>query len=148
MLAAGLSAMSWLPAVTMSQDATFVKLLRFYNYAQNFAGVAQLFSRDPVQHYTAIFAGSQGFGYQFGLLQSLALAAGLVGWLLRRRWSDAATRAPVLVFAAVAALALAGCLRLAAPIWAAVPSLQLVQFPWRLLAIRRPTRRLFRRPCH
>ncbi len=135
MLAAGLSAMSWLPAVTMSQDATFVKLLRFYNYAQNFAGVAQLFSRDPVQHYTAIFAGSQGFGYQFGLLQSLALAAGLVGWLLRRRWSDAATRAPVLVFAAVAALALAGCLRLAAPIWAAVPSLQLVQFPWRLLAI-------------
>ncbi|MGI8914919.1 MAG: hypothetical protein ACR2JY_14240, partial [Chloroflexota bacterium] len=136
LLAAGLSAVSWLPALTLSGDATFAKLLRFYSYGENFAGAGQLFSRSPVQHYTAIFAGSQGFGYQFGLLQSIALGAGIIIWLLRlRARANVNGWATPLAFLLIALASLAGCLRVSAPFWAALPPLQLVQFPWRLLAI-------------
>ena len=135
LLAVALSAVSWLPAVAYAGDATFAKLLRFYNYRQNFASFGQLFSLAPLQHYTAVFAGSRGFGYQFGLLQSVALLAGMLAWLLHRRWSDANGRAPTVALALIAVLSLAGCLRVSAPLWSALPPLQLVQFPWRFLAI-------------
>jgi hypothetical protein len=135
LLAAGLSAVSWLPAVAYAQDATFAKLLRFYNYRQNFASNGQLFSLAPLQHYSAVFAGSRGFGYQFGLLQSVALAAGVVAWLLGKRWSDTNRRTPAIAFFLIAVLSLVGCLHVAAPLWSALPPLQLVQFPWRLLAV-------------
>lgn len=134
-LAAGLSAISWLPAVALAGDATFAKLLRFYNYAQNFAGAGRLFSRSVVQQYTAVFAGNQGFGYQFGLLQTVALIAGIAAWLLRRRHRRDGAWPRYAAYIAVAAVSLAGCLALSAPLWKALPPLQLVQFPWRLLAI-------------
>ncbi len=134
-LGLALAAFAWLPAVAGVPYATFAKLLRFYNFEDNFATVSQLFSHQLLQAYGYIFAGGKQYGYQFGAIQSLAAVAGLLvlpfGWRRLRPSS----RGAVAVLIIVLPIALLGCLRLSAPIWTRLPALQLVQFPWRLLAV-------------
>ncbi len=132
--ALAVTAWSWLPATLLQSDLTLSKLYRFYNWRDNFADLHQLIALNPIQQYGAVFIGSAQYGYQFGLAQGLVCLVGgvvLVGMLFRRDWRSIR----LVVTLLVAGVALALCTSVSTSVWSTLTPLQLVQFPWRYLAI-------------
>jgi len=101
-----------------------------YYYARHFVYPAQLF--DPSWGFGFSVPGAQdGMSFQLGLALVVLAAAG--AWAGLRR---GATRRSETAFLAAAFLfAVVGMLPLAEPAWAGLPLANLVQFPWRLLAV-------------
>lgn len=134
-LALFLSSASWLPGITSTADATLNKLLRFYNYQENFVQLNNLFSQSLLQHYTPVFDFGHTPGYQIGMAQSIALVAGLSALFWRLLHKDWLFSLDVALYFLIAIGAIALCTSATRPIWQHLLPLQLAQFPWRWLTI-------------
>jgi hypothetical protein len=85
------------------------------------------YSDDPV-------GANDGMGFQVGLLPWLLLISG--GYLLLRRGRESRFWRTMLLFLLITTLTvLFGMTPAAAPLWAALSPLSIIQFPWRLLAL-------------
>ncbi len=135
LLAAGLSAFFWLPALA---DADWVRIgnlqTGFFHYSQHFVRWQDLLAPPPVFDSRAA---NPPFPYMLGWAAWLALAAGgiavVVGLVRRTGWT--ASRIGAVMGATFAGLCLALTQAWSAPVWETVPGLALVEFPWRLLAL-------------
>jgi hypothetical protein len=110
-----------------------------YNYRLHFVYPGQLLL--PTWGYGYSVAGpNDGMSFQVGIAIFLLAAMGMAALLLRR------SPVPRLVFGFllfVTALAVFMMLPLAEPVWSALPLVDLIQFPWRLLAVTAFTLSLF-----
>lgn len=125
-LGLGLSVFFWLPAL---YELRFVLSGRLsgawvFRYENNFLPLDQLFAL-PRNADPALINDWPARG--LGLLPALVAPAGLVGLRDKRR------RVEVALFAAVLGACLFLTLPAARPVWDALPPLQRVQFPWRLV---------------
>lgn len=143
LLAIGLSAWFWMPALGESVQAQLGdQTSGYFNYANHFRTLelcapawftASCADRPvdqiPLVQSTLFADAAPPHAFAMGLLQTIGCAIGAVCWLRRD-----AKRAPrrILAMFLVATL---GITALSAPVWAALPPLQLAQFPWRLLSI-------------
>jgi hypothetical protein len=131
-LGAALSAFYWLPAMreaaALSPERLQSQLSDYYSPFHHFVYAVQLL--DPKWGFGSSMPGlADGMSFQLGLLSVAALAASLLAIPLvgghRRRF--------VLLALALAAGAVALTHEVSSPIYAAIPQLGVVQFPWRFL---------------
>jgi hypothetical protein len=102
-----------------------------YNYRLHFVYPGQLL--DPTWGYGYSVEGpGDGMSFQVGVAIFLLAATGITALLLRRA---AAPRLVFGFFALATALAVLMTLPLAGPLWDALPLVDLIQFPWRVLAV-------------
>jgi hypothetical protein len=132
-LAAGalLSAWFWLPALAERGNVLLKDMTTgYFSYALHFRGV------DLVQRAIAfdyVITADQN-PFRMGLVQAILALAGLVGvivWWLRSRHVEA--NSAFWAFLAVSSTLM--ITPLSRPLWARVPLLPMVQFPWRFLSI-------------
>jgi hypothetical protein len=143
LLAVGLSAWFWLPALGESAQAQLGEQTSgYFNYANHFRTLdvcaPALFTTScgdrpvdqiPLVQSTLFADAAPPHAFAMGLLQSIAVAIGAAFWLRR----DGARRPHrVVVLFIIATL---GMTALSAPVWATLHPLQLAQFPWRLLSV-------------
>ncbi|HEY3083085.1 MAG TPA: hypothetical protein VGM69_24605 [Chloroflexota bacterium] len=132
-LALGLTCFYWLPALW---DRRYVHLEHvttgYFDFRNHFLWGARLVQPSPLYDYGLDGTADGTLPFQLGLGQVVLALVGLLAlaWLLRRRRAR-----PI---AGLALLAAAGYLFLATPLsralWESLPTLQIVQFPWRGLA--------------
>ena len=132
-LAVLLSAFFWLPALA---EKKWVRIdttdgILFFDFRDHFLQPAQLLS--PTWGYHGSFAGAgDDMSFQIGPVHAIGLLLGLA-LLAGARFSG--TRRRMALGALVATLlALLAMLEISRPVWAMVPPLRYLQFPWRLLA--------------
>ncbi|MBX7233615.1 MAG: glycosyltransferase family 39 protein [Caldilineales bacterium] len=131
LLAGGMATIFLLPALAESPYIVQAQWLPdAYNYAKQYPYLFQLLSLDwGFGH--ALPGPDDGMSQQIGLwLFILGLAALLLLWRARL-----AHRGLLAGFLAAALIAILGMLAVTQPIWAALPPLALIQFPFRLLAM-------------
>lgn len=131
LLAGGLATIFLLPVLAESPYIVQAQWLPdAYNYAKQYLYLFQLFS--PEWGFGHALPGpDDGMSQQIGLwLLVLALAALPLLWRARP-----ARRGLLAGFAAAAVIAILGMLAVTQPLWAAIPPLALIQFPFRLLAM-------------
>ncbi len=130
-LAAGLSAFYALPALAERELVLFGRLLG--NLPEHLFPAQTLVSGAFIHDYAITSAPEDLRGIRLGLVQFLLLLAGAVAWLAR------GTPPPTRRAGAWALVLVAGGLFLMQPtaqiFWETVPLANLVQFPWRLLAL-------------
>ncbi len=131
LLAGGLATIFLLPA--LAENAYIVQdqwLPDAYNYAKQYLYLFQLFGQEwGFGH--ALPGPDDGMSQQIGLwLSLLGIAALPLLWRARL-----ARRGLLAGFVAAALVAILGMLALTQPVWAAIPPLALIQFPFRLLAM-------------
>ncbi len=103
-----------------------------YNYRLHFVYPGQLLN--PTWGYGYSVEGpGDGMSFQVGVAIFLLAATGMAALLLRR--TGAAPRLVFGFFALVTVLAVLMTLPVAQPVWDALPLVDLIQFPWRLLAV-------------
>lgn len=143
LLAVGLSAWFWLPALGESAQAQLGEQTSgYFNYANHFrtldACTPALFTNScsdrpvdqiPLVQSTLFVDAAPPHAFAMGLLQSVAVAIGTMMWL---RGDGARKPRRVAVLFVISTL---GVTALSAPIWATLHPLQLAQFPWRLLSV-------------
>lgn len=129
-LALGLSAFYWLPALADRRYVHFEhNTTGYFDFHNHFLDVTRLVQASPVYDYALSGSSDGALPFQLGLVQALAAALGVIlAALLARRVSVVAALAAStgLGYAALAT-------PLARPIWELLPPLQIAQFPWRAL---------------
>ncbi len=123
----GLSAFFWMPALA---ELDFVHSERLggawvFQYTNNFLPLEQLFAPPHTADPTLI---NDWPARGLGLIPTLLAATGLLVSLRNRRY-----RLPLAFFAGALTLYLFLTLPISQPVWDAIPLLQRVQFPWRLV---------------
>lgn len=134
LLAYGLSAFYWLPALA-EQGFVHVERLRYYDFHEEFLGLGKLLSLEPIQRYASGLLGAEVPRYQLGLIQTIL--AGLGSVMLLWRWKSLRARARAEgLFALLSFLfALFLTLPFSSWFWESLPLIALIQFPWRFLAL-------------
>ncbi len=119
-LAVGLSAIYWLPAIT-TQDSVSMEVMsaRMYQYANNF-----LFAGPAVGH-------DRTFWRSLELLTVLTGGLAVCAWKLSISSSRAKSARESNYWVIVALFSLFMTLPVSQIVWAALPAIQRVQFPWR-----------------
>lgn len=135
LLGLGLSAFSWLPALTEIQETRYHLEASKVNYQENFADIWRWPQPTIAQAHNPVLPKSSGLAQiSLGLLGTALAIVSLGQW--RKKQDDF----PALDWlTAVAGMIGLGTLFLATawsdPIWELLPALQGLQFPWRLLDI-------------
>jgi len=126
-LGLALSAWYWLPALA-ERDAVQLQenLTGYFHYSGHFRG-RELLQLEPLFNYTLT---DERTPFVVGLAQALAIALGLAGWLRRRRFDP-----QIICMVLILVGAMAFITPLSAPLWAHIPLLPFVQFPWRFLSV-------------
>jgi hypothetical protein len=142
-LAAGLSAVFWLPALAEKQYVVLDRVIGHgdFDFHRHFLTLRELLRPSPALDLGAL---NPSVAYNLGLLQwGLAAVGWLAGWLVRwaggRRSRAGKTGGQgfwAVNFMGLAALALSFLtLEASVGVWEAIPALRYVQFPWRLLGL-------------
>jgi hypothetical protein len=130
LLAMGLSAWFWLPALGERDLAQLEPVTSgYFFYANHFRG-ADLIQNSLVFDYAV---GSDDDPFRVGLAQAIAVLVGLVGLGLARRGRPTPTHA--LIIAALVVGATFMITPLSRLIWDGLPLLPYTQFPWRFLSV-------------
>jgi hypothetical protein len=129
LLAVALTCFYWLPALW---DRRYVHLEHvttgYFDFRNHFLALSRLVQPSPLYDYGLDGTSDGALPFQVGLAQALVALAGLAALRHRRAWPIGS----VAVLAALGYLALAS--PGAQPLWERLPTLQIVQFPWRALA--------------
>ncbi len=105
----------------------------YFDYRKHFVEVSQLLW-SPWGFGTSVDGAAEGMSFRLGSLQWLGIVGAAASLpALRRKRAETASQGAF--FLGVAAVSLAMTLGVSAPIWAAIPPLHFVQFPWRLLTL-------------
>ncbi|MFN8532867.1 MAG: hypothetical protein U0556_04910 [Dehalococcoidia bacterium] len=120
LLAAGLSAIFWVPAALEAGTVALDNFATLGSAASAATPIGELVDRTPLYDYSAL-------PYRLGLVQVVAALAGLAV-----AWGSSAHRRPALIAGLLFGGFSLGATTLATGLWS-LPAIQSVQFPWRLL---------------
>jgi hypothetical protein len=131
MLAAvGMAAFFWLPALAESKLVQMDRLTiwSLFDYHLNFEHLWRIFSLPIIEDLHLI---NRPIPYSLSLIAALLALAGIVG--LWRHKAARALAAPIGFAALAACVAIFMVLPISDPVWAALPQMRILQFPWRFL---------------
>lgn len=120
LIAIGLSAIYWLPAMTTQASISMYAILTgMYDYANNF-----LFTGPKVGH-------NKNFWRYLELLTGLTGGLAFCTWKMSKKYLEATFRREINYWAIVALLSLFMMLPLSKFVWDVLPVIQRIQYPWR-----------------
>ncbi|MBI4320787.1 MAG: glycosyltransferase family 39 protein [Chloroflexi bacterium] len=133
-LAAGLTAFFWLPALAEKHLVDFDRLLVQFDFHEHFPTVEELLSTSLIHRYGVVFRSAEVFGYKLGALQAIFLIVGIGVLVWRYRRMTLGLRIECFASALVTATSFFFIFPVSNWVWENAPLLGLTQFPWRFLA--------------